>query len=144
MVVDDAAVDAVEHEHREERRNAVAGQVADLTPVAAARAKRAAPERLAVDRDLTGGEPRVASAAVGQGRLGHQHVRRGPGRVLDERPGHKAPLIRFEPELEDSLSEELAQQTLRTVIHWGRYAELYSYDDEAEVFSLENPSPEST
>jgi hypothetical protein len=26
------------------------------------------------------------------------------------------------------------------VIHWGRYAELYSYDDEAELFSLENPS----
>jgi NitT/TauT family transport system ATP-binding protein len=68
------------------------------------------------------------------------HIRR----VLDERPGHKAPLMRFEPELEDSLTEELAQQTLRTVIHWGRYAELYSYDDEAEVFSLENPTPEST
>jgi NitT/TauT family transport system ATP-binding protein len=68
------------------------------------------------------------------------HIRR----VLDERPGHKAPLIRFEPELEDSLAEDVAQQTLRTVIHWGRYAELYSYDDEAEVFSLENPSPEST
>jgi NitT/TauT family transport system ATP-binding protein len=64
------------------------------------------------------------------------HIRR----VLDERPGHRAPLVRFEPELEDSLSEEVAQQTLRTVIHWGRYAELYSYDDEAEVFSLENPS----
>jgi NitT/TauT family transport system ATP-binding protein len=32
---------------------------------------------------------------------------------------------------------------LRTVIHWGRYAELYSYDDQAEVFSLENPSPEA-
>ena len=68
------------------------------------------------------------------------HIRR----VLDERPGHSAPLVRFEPELEDFLSEEAAQETLRTVIHWGRYAELYSYDDEAEVFSLENPSPEST
>jgi NitT/TauT family transport system ATP-binding protein len=64
------------------------------------------------------------------------HIRR----VLDERPGHRAPIVRFEPELEDSLSEEAAQETLRTVIHWGRYAELYSYDDQAEVFSLENPS----
>jgi NitT/TauT family transport system ATP-binding protein len=64
------------------------------------------------------------------------HIRR----VLDERPGHRAPLVRFEPELEDSLPEEAAQETLRTVIHWGRYAELYSYDDQAEVFSLENPS----
>jgi NitT/TauT family transport system ATP-binding protein len=67
------------------------------------------------------------------------HIRR----VLDERPGHRAPLVRFEPELEDSLPEEAAQETLRTVIHWGRYAELYSYDDQAEVFSLENPSPEA-
>jgi NitT/TauT family transport system ATP-binding protein len=64
------------------------------------------------------------------------HIRQ----VLDERPGHRAPLLRFEPELEDSLTEDDAQDTLRTVIHWGRYAELYSYDDQAELFSLENPS----
>ena len=28
--------------------------------------------------------------------------------------------------------------TLRTVIGWGRYAELFSYDEEAEQFSLED------
>jgi len=64
------------------------------------------------------------------------HIRR----ILDERPGHRAPLVRFEPELEDSLTEGAAQETLRTVISWGRYAELFSYDDETETFSLENPS----
>ncbi len=61
-------------------------------------------------------------------------------RVLDERPGHRAPRIRFEAEIEDHLPEEDAQETLRAVISWGRYAELFSYDDEAEMFSLENPA----
>ena len=50
--------------------------------------------------------------------------------------------MRFEPELEDYLSEDAAEETLKTVIAWGRYAELFSYDDEAEMFSLENPAPE--
>jgi NitT/TauT family transport system ATP-binding protein len=61
-------------------------------------------------------------------------------RVLDERPGHRAPRLRFEVELEDHMTEEDAQETLRAVISWGRYAELFSYDDEAEQFSLENPA----
>jgi len=61
-------------------------------------------------------------------------------RVLDERPGHRAPRLRFESEIEDHLSEEDAQETLRAVIGWGRYAEIFSYDDEAEMFSLENPA----
>jgi len=62
-------------------------------------------------------------------------------RVLDERPGHRAPRVRFEAELEDHLSQEDAEQTLRAIIGWARYAELFSYDDEAEMFSLENPAP---
>jgi NitT/TauT family transport system ATP-binding protein len=35
------------------------------------------------------------------------------------------------------MSAEYAAQTLRTAIAWGRYAELFSYDEEAEQFSLE-------
>src|SRR5579863_8192246 len=42
-------------------------------------------------------------------------------RVLDERPGHVAPLARFRGELEDYMSEEYAEETLRAVINWGRY-----------------------
>jgi NitT/TauT family transport system ATP-binding protein len=61
-------------------------------------------------------------------------------RVLDERPGHRAPRIRFETEIEDHLAEEDAHNTLRAIISWGRYAELFSYDDDAEMFSLENPA----
>jgi NitT/TauT family transport system ATP-binding protein len=58
--------------------------------------------------------------------------------VLNERPGHRAPRVRFEQELEDFLSDSAAEETLDAVINWGRYAEIFSYDDQAETFSLED------
>jgi NitT/TauT family transport system ATP-binding protein len=64
------------------------------------------------------------------------HVRR----VLDERSSHIAPKSRFFDELEDYMAEETAEQTLRTIISWGRYAEAFAYDDQRQVFSLENPA----
>ena len=63
------------------------------------------------------------------------HIRR----VLDERPSHTARKSRFLDELEDYMSEEAAEQTLRAVISWARYAEAFAYDDENAMFSLENP-----
>jgi NitT/TauT family transport system ATP-binding protein len=60
-------------------------------------------------------------------------------RVLDERESHSAPKSRFFDELEDYMNEEAAEQTLRTIISWGRYAELFAYDDNRQAFSLENP-----
>lgn len=57
--------------------------------------------------------------------------------VLEDRPGRRAPAVRFLSELEDHLSDDAAEQTLGAVTHWGRYAELYSYDDATESFSLE-------
>ena len=62
------------------------------------------------------------------------HIRR----VLDERPGHRAPAARFLRELEDHLSEEEAERVLDTVINWGRHAEIFAYDYDSEVLSLEN------
>src|SRR5438105_7844535 len=62
------------------------------------------------------------------------HIRR----VLDERPGHRAPAARFLRELEDHLSEEEAERVLDTVINWGRHAEIFAYDDDDRVLSLEN------
>jgi len=62
------------------------------------------------------------------------HIRR----VLDERPGHRAPAARFLRELEDYLSEEEAARVLETVINWGRHAEIFAYDLDTEVLSLEN------
>ncbi|MBO0736839.1 MAG: AAA-associated domain-containing protein [Alphaproteobacteria bacterium] len=64
-----------------------------------------------------------------------QHIRH----VLDERPGHQAPRVRFEQELEDYLSDSAAEETLDAIISWARYAEIFAYDDVAEMFSLEDP-----
>jgi len=64
-----------------------------------------------------------------------QHIKH----VLDERPGHRAPRVRFEQELEDYLTDGAAQETLDAVVDWGRYAEIFAYDDQAEMFSLEDP-----
>jgi NitT/TauT family transport system ATP-binding protein len=58
--------------------------------------------------------------------------------VLDERWNHRAAAVRFRDELEDHMSPDYAEDTLRTVIAWGRYAELFSYDEEAEQFGLED------
>ncbi len=60
-------------------------------------------------------------------------------RVLDERPTHRAPATRFREELEDYMSEIYAERTLRTVINLGRYGELFTYDENAQSFSYENP-----
>src|SRR5689334_22131912 len=61
-------------------------------------------------------------------------------RVLDERPSHTAPAARFRNELEDYMSEDYADETLKTIVSWGRYAELFAYDEQSETFSLENPN----
>jgi NitT/TauT family transport system ATP-binding protein len=61
-------------------------------------------------------------------------------RVLDERPSHRAPYRRFSEELEDFMSEEFAEETLSAVVSWGRYAELFAYDEQAQAFSLEDPA----
>jgi NitT/TauT family transport system ATP-binding protein len=61
-------------------------------------------------------------------------------RVLDERAAHRAPASRFRDELEDYMSEESAEQTLRAIISWARYGETFAYDQDSGVFSLENPA----
>ncbi len=60
-------------------------------------------------------------------------------RVLDERPSHHAPATRFREELEDYMSEEYAEKTLKSVTTWGRYGEIFAYDEASQSFSLENP-----
>ncbi|WP_436228741.1 ABC transporter ATP-binding protein [Caballeronia sp. LjRoot29] len=54
--------------------------------------------------------------------------------VLDEREEHRAPRERFELELQDHLNRNEAENTLRTAIDWGRYAELFTYDDRTRTF----------
>jgi NitT/TauT family transport system ATP-binding protein len=64
------------------------------------------------------------------------HVRK----VLDDRETHMAPRSRFADELEDHMSEEDAELTLRALTSWARYAELFAYDDQTRRFSLDNPT----
>ncbi|HEY2876423.1 MAG: AAA-associated domain-containing protein [Reyranellales bacterium] len=61
-------------------------------------------------------------------------------RVLDERGTHSAPASRFSDELEDHMSVQFAEQTLKTVTSWGRYGEVFAYDEDTGVFSLDNPA----
>jgi NitT/TauT family transport system ATP-binding protein len=64
------------------------------------------------------------------------HIRR----VLQDRANHVAPKSRFLDELEDHMITESAENTLRAVVAWARYAEAFAYDDETQTFSLENPT----
>jgi NitT/TauT family transport system ATP-binding protein len=64
------------------------------------------------------------------------HIRK----ILDERASHSAPKTRFLDELEDHMAEDAAEETLKTVVSWARFSELFSYDDDAALFSLENPT----
>lgn len=65
-------------------------------------------------------------------------------RTLDERWNHRASSVRFLDELEDHMSPEYAEETLHAVISWGRYAELYAYDEEAAQFFLEQETIDAT
>lgn len=78
-------------------------------------------------------------AMFGEALLAHvplaQHIRR----ILDERASHKAPARRFRDELEDHMSEDFADETLKTVTNWGRYAEIFTYHEDDDQFSLDDP-----
>jgi NitT/TauT family transport system ATP-binding protein len=103
----------------------VAGGDINLTEVGVAFANAALDERKKIfSRQLLNYVPLAA------------HIRR----VLDERPSHVARKSRFFDEIEDFMAGEAAEQTLRAVVSWGRYAEAFAYDDENASFSLENPS----
>jgi NitT/TauT family transport system ATP-binding protein len=58
-------------------------------------------------------------------------------RVLDERPNHRARAARFSEELEDFMSQDYAEDTLKAVVAWCRFAELFVYDEADQTFSLE-------
>ncbi|MDA4831311.1 AAA-associated domain-containing protein [Enterobacter hormaechei] len=38
------------------------------------------------------------------------------------------------------MSPDFAEVTLKTVTEWGRYAELFAYDDDDDRFSLDDPA----
>ena len=70
--------------------------------------------------------------------LAHVKLAAAIRRTLDKRWNHRASAVRFRDELEDHMSPDYAEETLRAIIAWGRYAELFSFDEEAQQFSLED------
>lgn len=65
-----------------------------------------------------------------------KHIRE----VLDKRPEHEESEERFLKELEGYLSEQASEEVLKTVIDWGRYAEIFAYEYDTGMLSLENPT----
>ncbi|NBX03452.1 MAG: ATP-binding cassette domain-containing protein [Alphaproteobacteria bacterium] len=61
-------------------------------------------------------------------------------RVLQDRPGKRAPRTRFITRLEDHMAEEDADEVLNAITSWARYAELFAYHDNSEEYSLDNPT----
>ncbi len=64
-----------------------------------------------------------------------RHIRQ----VLDRNSDHIDHEEHFLTELESYLSRDAAEEVLATVIDWGRYAELFAYDYNTGILSLENP-----
>lgn len=64
------------------------------------------------------------------------HIRK----VLDASPSHQASARRFRDELEHTMSPDYAEQTLRALTNWARYAETFAYDEGTNLFTLDDPS----
>jgi NitT/TauT family transport system ATP-binding protein len=64
-----------------------------------------------------------------------RHIRE----VLDENVHHRVSEKVFLEELEEFLSNEEAEKLLKIIIDWGRYAEVFAYDYDTGLLSLENP-----
>src|SRR3990167_3046459 len=58
---------------------------------------------------------------------------------LDMEPDHEALETVFTKELENNLTQQAAELVLTVVIDWGRYAEIFAYDYNTGMLSLENP-----
>ncbi|WP_066586014.1 ABC transporter ATP-binding protein [Sphingomonas pruni] len=91
-------------------------------------------------RRYAGADVDQRKAIFGHALIAHvplaQHIRR----ILDERASHRATGSRFRDELEDHMSPDYADATLRTVTQWGRYAEIFAFDEDQDSFSLEDPA----
>ena len=57
--------------------------------------------------------------------------------ALTSKSDHAMPLEFFRDVLEEHFSEQEAQRQIETALHWGRYAELFSYDSESDRLVLQ-------
>ena len=113
-------------------------------------AKRCRSSSSPTSRRRTSSSPRSASRfvdmdvdqrkkVIGEQALANVPLASHIKRVLDERPSHRAPASRFREELEDYMSEDYADRTLRTVINLGRYGELVRLRRGGPDFQLREP-----
>jgi NitT/TauT family transport system ATP-binding protein len=58
-------------------------------------------------------------------------------RELAKAPDHEVSARRIRDELEDLMSPDYADQTIKSVVSWARYAEAFTFDEAAELFALE-------
>lgn len=59
---------------------------------------------------------------------------------LANEPTHRINKRELITVLENKLSPEAAEEVLTTIIDWGRFAEIFAYNANAEILSLEDPS----
>lgn len=71
--------------------------------------------------------------------MAHVPIARHIRKILDDRPFHKESEDFFLAELQEHLTENEAARVFKTIVDWGRYAEIFSYDYDSGMFSLENP-----
>jgi NitT/TauT family transport system ATP-binding protein len=57
--------------------------------------------------------------------------------ALETSPGHTLPEEYFLDQLREHFGKDEAQEQLNTAINWGRYAELFTFQDERGIFRLE-------
>lgn len=59
--------------------------------------------------------------------------------AIDRDYKHRVDESFFQKALRDDLTEQTAEEVLDVAIEWGRYAEIYAYDYNTGILSLENP-----
>ena len=69
--------------------------------------------------------------------LEHVSLMRHIVRELEDNPSHTVEAEQIQNELEESFSGEEARRQLETVIDWGRYAELFTYDTSSGELRLD-------
>jgi NitT/TauT family transport system ATP-binding protein len=76
--------------------------------------------------------------------LAHISILRQIVHALETAPGRTLPEEYFLSQLETHFGQEEAQSQLETAINWGRYAELFTFQEDRGIFRLEEPEAAET
>jgi len=92
------------------------------------------------------GESFAEAGILARKEIFRQRIRRVPVirwiyTTLEQAEGHRLPEEVFLRALEEDFTEDEAKRQLDTAISWGRYAELFAFDDNADEFFLEEAMP---